>query len=106
MVNAPLPKIKDLERLAATVFKTKDINISLECFISCISKNKDLLELLTAYNMITKDDLRMNFGISSDRFPNCDSDLEDELLLKQDTEADANNELLLNPLINVIFQLI
>ena len=75
MVNAPLPKVKEMEYISLTMIKPGDNGISMGNFLCFTSKNNELLKLLTAYDMITKDDIRPSFGSSVEDLPDCDSDL-------------------------------
>ena len=69
--------------------KSADVNndkrISLSEFISYTSKNKEILGMLSNYGVITKDDLREDFGGAEDAkdMPDCDSDLENEISGKE-----------------------
>lgn len=89
MVNAPLPKVKDLDALATSILNSEGKGISLPDFISYATKCKELLEILSVYGMITKDDLSMAFGLESDGIPDCDSDLEREVVRKGVAELNA-----------------
>ncbi|EAR94225.2 HELP domain protein (macronuclear) [Tetrahymena thermophila SB210] len=56
----------------------KDGSISLKEFQSFVSKDSDILRVLTSYGLISKEDLRHDFG-GSDDLPDADSDLEEEI---------------------------
>jgi len=56
--------------------------ITLQEFISYITKNKECLAILNYYSILIKDDLRLNFG-HNEELPDCDSDLENEVKEKQ-----------------------
>ncbi len=76
--------------------KSADVNndkkISLSEFISYTSKNKEVLGMLNNYGVITKDDLREDFGGEDSKdMPDCDSDLENEINNK-DLERDEKTE--------------
>lgn len=64
--------------------KSADVNndkkISLAEFVSYTTKNKEILGMLNYYGVITKDDLREDFGggEGENELPDCDSDLENE----------------------------
>jgi len=85
----PFPT-EDVERIVHQVLKASDSNndkkISLPEFRTCVTKCRDILTFLKCYNMISKDDLRPNFGKASDtEVPECDSDLEMETVHKGST---------------------
>lgn len=46
-------------------------------FHSFVSKDPDILKILFSYGLISKEDLRFNFGYSD--LPEADSDLENEI---------------------------
>lgn len=41
----------------------KDANISMKEFHSFVSKDPDILKMLLSYALISKEDLRFNFGV-------------------------------------------
>ena len=106
MVNDPLAKVKEMEYIYLTMIKAGDKGISMGNFLCFTSKNKELLKLLTAYDMITKDDIRPSFGSSVEDLPDCDSDLENEVYRKGKVTPSVNFDLLEHPLINVRFLVI
>ena len=55
--------------------------ISIDEFKSYLSKDQDILRTLSQAGLITSEDLRTDFG-GNHEFPECDSDLEDEINLK------------------------
>lgn len=67
------------------MMKSPDIankkQITLEEFLSCVSKDKGILSVLNYYGIITEDDLRERFnGVDEEhQLPDCDSDLENEV---------------------------
>lgn len=105
MTNSPLPTIDSVESLASIVMASSDVNndkrISLSEFICYVTKNKDFLRLLNCYSLITKDDLRPNFGWTADDLPDCDSDLENEVLRKGAEKCSVDYELLQHPVVEV-----
>eukprot|EP00831_Metopus_contortus_P026719 TRINITY_DN22668_c0_g1_i1.p1 TRINITY_DN22668_c0_g1~~TRINITY_DN22668_c0_g1_i1.p1 ORF type:complete len:123 (+),score=35.06 TRINITY_DN22668_c0_g1_i1:1-369(+) len=61
----------------------RDRRISYPEFRSYVTKSKIILKLMSQAGLISKDDLRPNFGIPSmSDVPDCDSDLEQEVLYK------------------------
>eukprot|EP00831_Metopus_contortus_P052040 TRINITY_DN4369_c0_g1_i3.p1 TRINITY_DN4369_c0_g1~~TRINITY_DN4369_c0_g1_i3.p1 ORF type:complete len:218 (-),score=52.77 TRINITY_DN4369_c0_g1_i3:136-789(-) len=80
------PPTEDVESVAYSVMKSSDANndkrISMYEFLSYITKNKDFLTFLKKFSLISKDDLRMNFGGEKEEIPDCDSDLEREVIWK------------------------
>jgi len=65
-----------------------DRKISITEFLCFVTKDKNFLKFLSGYGLITKDDLRPNFGWATDDFPDCDSDLENEVLHKCSEKQD------------------
>lgn len=59
----------------------KDSSISLKEFQSFITKDPDIIKYLASFGLITKEDLRLDFG-GGDDVPECDSDLETEVKRK------------------------
>lgn len=47
-------------------------------FQSFVSKDLDILRILTSYGLVSKEDLRIDFG-GNEELPEADSDLEDEV---------------------------
>ena len=45
-----------------------------------MSKDPDILKTLFNYGLVTSEDLRMDFG-GNEEYPECDSDLENEVFL-------------------------
>ena len=87
MSKTPSPKVEDVERLSVDVLKSSDTNndkrVSFPEFLSYTTKSKEILGLLQHYMLITKDDLRCSFVKSSESdLPDCDSDLENEVMRK------------------------
>ncbi len=85
MSKTPVPKVEDVERISQQVLQSSDTNndkrISFPEFLSYTTKSKEILGLLQHYTLITKDDLRCSF-VSDSELPDCDSDLENEVLHK------------------------
>jgi hypothetical protein len=79
------PTIEEIETKCDSFFesadKDQDNQISLTEWKSYVSKNKEILSLLDAYGLMSKDDLRPDFGGADDDYPDCDSDLENEVIL-------------------------
>ena len=94
MAKEKPPTIEEIEKKVDEVMKSADINndkkISLPEFISYATKSKDVLKTLDYYGVLSKDDLRTDFGGSAD-LPDCDSDLENEVNNK-DWVRDENIE--------------
>ena len=87
MTQCAPPSTEDVERVVQNVMSLSDSNndkkISLPEFMHCITKNKEILTFLRSYSLISKDDLRPNFGQMGElEVPECDSDLELELVDK------------------------
>lgn len=87
MSKKPPPKIEEAERRAQEVMNSLEVNtekkISFPGFISFVTKSKNILQLLSDFSLITKDDLRPNFGQHPEGdLPDCDSDLEQEVMYK------------------------
>jgi len=85
MAKEAPPTIEEVEKKTDEVMKSADVNndkkISLAEFKAYTSKNKEILSMLSYYGVITKDDLREDFGGAEDdkEMPDCDSDLEKEV---------------------------
>jgi len=103
MVNAPLPKINEMEYISISMINPGDKGVSMVNFLRYTTKSKELLKLLSAYDMITKDDIRPSFCGPSEDLPDCDSDLENEVYLKGNEKLTVNYDLLEHPFINAIF---
>lgn len=103
MVNAPLPKINEMEHITSLMINSGDKGLSMVDFLRYATKSKDLLKILSAYDMITKDDIRPSFCGPSEDLPDCDSDLENEVYLKGNEKLTVNYDLLEHPFINVEF---
>ena len=107
MIEASLPTVKSMQDLALSVMKSSDANtdkrISLSEFLSYVTKNRDLLKLLKTYGLANNDDLRPNFGWSSEDFPDCDSDLENEVLRKGNEKCSVDFQIVQHPMIEVRF---
>lgn len=73
----------------------KDGTISLKEFQSFISKDADILKMLYSYGLLSKEDLRPDFGNGNDDMPECDSDLENEIK-KGEEERDERIERITN----------
>lgn len=56
----------------------KDGSISLREFQSFITKDKNILRVLSSYGLISKEDLRIDYG-GSEEIPEPDSDLDEEV---------------------------
>lgn len=87
MLKKPEPICENEEQLALEIMKQSDVNsdkkITYYEFVSFITTNKDVLIFMYQFNMVSKDDLRPNFGLADNsELPDCDSDLEHEVLQK------------------------
>ena len=95
MAKQPAPTIEELEKKADEVMTVADLNndkkISLEEFVAYCSKDKVMLAALDSYNILSKDDLRPDFGGAdqANELPDCDSDLENEI---QSTQEDRDEQ--------------
>ena len=84
MAGKKAPTIDEIEKKANEVMSSSDVNndkkISLPEFKSYITKNKDILGALWSFGLVSKDDLRPDFGgsLKEDDLPDNDSDLEKE----------------------------
>ncbi len=91
------PSIKEVEAKTEEILSRWDTNhdnlISLDEFKSFVTKDPDILRLMLAYGLITKEDMRTDFGGKhEDGVPDCDSDLEDELAKKDPDCMDERTE--------------
>ncbi|EGR31702.1 hypothetical protein IMG5_103460 [Ichthyophthirius multifiliis] len=81
MSSKPEVSIQEAEALTNQIINKYDTNndksISLHEFQSFISKDLDILKLLLSYGLISKEDLRPDYGGNTD-VPETDSDLENE----------------------------
>jgi microtubule-associated protein-like 6 len=81
MAQKPEATIQEAEAKTKEILAKFDTNkdgaISLSEFQSFVSKDSDILKLLYSYGLISREDLRADFGGSED-MPECDSDLEQE----------------------------
>ena len=101
------PKMESFEEMAKDFMRLSDINndkrISYAEFLSYVSKSKEILGLLNDFGLITKDDLRPNFGWNKETdLPDCDSDLEKEVLRKGANQKSNVDMYLIRPLVEVI----
>jgi len=75
--------VQEAETMAESILKrydtNKDVSISMKEFNSFISKDPDILKMLLSYALISKEDLRFNFGLQNQEIPDADSDLEMEI---------------------------
>lgn len=84
MAREEKTEIELVERKVEGIMQSVEVGnskkITLPEFVSCITKDKEVLTILEHYGIITNDDLRENFGANEDeKLPDCDSDLEDEV---------------------------
>ena len=63
--------------------QNNDGQIGLKEFQSFVSKDPEILKLLYNYGIISKEDLRPDFGTGENEMPDADSDFENELLKEQ-----------------------
>ncbi len=96
MTEAEPPSTEEVEAVAQKVMRLSDSNndkrISLPEFTNCITKCKEILTFLRGYAVISKDDLRPNFGAVSELdVPEVDSDLELELMQKGRDHPDSKS---------------
>ena len=95
MTKQPAPTIEELEKKTDEVMRSADVNndkkISLQEFISYLTKDKDMLSVLNSYGVLSKDDLRPDFGGAEEgkELPDCDSDLENET---SNTQVDRDDK--------------
>ena len=87
MLKKQEPICQNEEQLALEIMKQSDVNsdrkITYYEFVSYLTTNKDVLIFMYHFNMVSKDDLRPNFGLAdNNELPDCDSDLEHEVLQK------------------------
>lgn len=84
MASKPEATISDAEAKCKDMLSKYDTNkdgsISLKEFQSMITKDAEILKILFAYGLISKEDIRPDFGGGVDEMPECDSDLENEML--------------------------
>ena len=75
--------IQEAEAMAEEILKrydtNRDANISMKEFHSFVSKDPDILKMLLSFALISKEDLRFNFGMQGLEIPDADSDLEAEI---------------------------
>ncbi|KRX05725.1 WD40-repeat-containing domain [Pseudocohnilembus persalinus] len=99
MASKPEATIQDAESKQKDILEKYDTNkdgtISLKEFQSFISKDVDILKMLYSYGLISKEDLRPDFGTGQDEMPDCDSDLENEVN-KAEIERDERQERIKN----------
>eukprot|EP01022_Parablepharisma_sp_SALTPOND_P009431 TRINITY_DN1391_c0_g1_i1.p1 TRINITY_DN1391_c0_g1~~TRINITY_DN1391_c0_g1_i1.p1 ORF type:complete len:2151 (-),score=139.11 TRINITY_DN1391_c0_g1_i1:21-6473(-) len=103
MIGGPEPLTEEVEKVVQDIIKLSDSNndrkISLPEFRTCVTKCREILTFLASYSLISKDDLRPNFGkVSEFDVPECDSDLEMEAVFKgksstYKTEIGGNSEI-------------
>lgn len=88
MCKKQAPTLKEVQTKTDEILDKWDTNkdgaISLNEFQSFISKDPDILRTLRNYGLVISEDLRMDFGGDED-YPECDSDLENEVFLKDST---------------------
>ena len=82
-----MPSIEEIETIAQYIIKSSDASnekkISLYEFKSSITKCPETLRFLASYSLISRDDMRPNFGRAGEYdIPECDSDLECETVYK------------------------
>jgi hypothetical protein len=92
-----------MEHISITMINQGDKGVSMVDFLRYTTKSKELLKLLSGYNMITKDDIRPSFCGPSEDLPDCDSDLENEVYLKGNEKLTVNYDLFEHPFINVSY---
>jgi len=98
MCKLPPPTLQEVQLKTDEILQkwdtNKDGSISLQEFQSFVSKDPDILRTLFNYGLITTEDLRLDFG-GNDEFPECDSDLENEVQLLEN-ERDERRERIKN----------
>ena len=76
--------IVEAEAMAEEILRrydtNKDASISMKEFYSFVSKDPDIIRMLLSYGLISKEDLRFNFGHDNSEIPDADSDLEAEIM--------------------------
>ena len=84
MGNKSPPSLQEVEEKTLDIINKWDTNndgcISINEFISFLSKDQDILRTLSQAGLITPEDLRIDFG-GEGEYPDCDSDLEEEIRL-------------------------
>lgn len=83
MAQKAPPTIKEVEAKAKAILSRWDTNkdgvISLDEFKSLVTKDPDILRLLMNYGLVSKEELREDYGGTGGDIPDCDSDIENEL---------------------------
>lgn len=91
MSHKPDAEPGKMEAVAKKIFDRwdtdQDNSISISEFKSIISKDADILRLLISYGLMSKEELRTDFGGTQGDIPDCDSDLENEI-----SHADADDD--------------
>jgi WD40 repeat protein len=76
-----VPSITEVEEKVTVMYSRHDRDedgcLTLDEFISMVTKDKEVLSTLKNYDLLKSYDIRENFGFEN-QFPDCDSDLEKE----------------------------
>ncbi|EGR30612.1 hypothetical protein IMG5_127930 [Ichthyophthirius multifiliis] len=80
--------VKIAEHIHKKYYENQEQNISLSEFQSIVSKDEDIIKLLFNCGLISKEDLRLDFG-GSKGIPDADSDLEIEINKYQQVQDDT-----------------